>query len=300
MSLSVATAQASLPVAWRLYLPEAWAGDAERRRKAGVPDEIRFQTKPKIALAQIRQAQEAGIAEGVVLADAAYGNDSGFRAGLEELGLEYAVGVQGSTTVWRPGEEPAPAGPYRGVGRPRKRLRRDAARQPVALEQLARELEPKAFREVSWRAGTKQRLRSRFAALRVRPAHRDFERDEPYAEQWLLIEWPPSEAEPTHYWLANLPAKTKRKDLVAIAKQRWVIERDYQELKQELGLGHYEGRGWRGFHHHATLCIAAYGFLVAERALFSPSTRVGTLRLPTPEPPAGHRPRGAPHPSRAA
>lgn len=300
VSLSVATAEASLPVTWRLYLPESWAGDSERRRKAGVPHEIRFATKQKIALEQIRHALEAGIAEGVVLADAAYGNDSGFRAELEDLGLQYVVGVQASMTVWRPGEGPLPAEPYKGMGRPPKLLRRNAERQPVALERLARELPPKAFREVSWRAGTKQRLRSRFAVLRVRPAHRDYWRDEPHPEQWLLIEWPPNEAEPTHYWLSNLPAPTKLKDLVAIAKQRWVIERDYQELKQEVGLGHYEGRGWRGFHHHATLCIAAYGFLVAERARFSPSTRVGTLRLPVPKPPAGQRPRGAPHPSRAA
>ncbi len=247
MSLSVATAQASLPVAWRLYLPASWAGENERRRKAGVPDEIRFATKQKIALEQIGHALEGGIAKGVVLADAAYGNDSEFRAELEDLGLQYAVGVQASMTVWRPGEGPLPAEPYKGMGRPPKLLRRDAGRQPVALEQLARELPPKAFRKVSWRGGTKQRLRSCFAALRIRSAHRDFERDEPYAEQWLLIEWPQNEAEPTHYWLANLPAATKLKDLVAIAKQRWVIERDYQELKQEVGLGHYEGRGWRGY-----------------------------------------------------
>jgi SRSO17 transposase len=300
VSLSVATAEASLPVAWRLYLPESWAGDSERRRQAGVPDEVRFQTKQKIALGQIREALSTGIAAGVVLADAAYGNDSGFREELEDLGLQYAVGVQGSTTVWRPGEGPLPAEPYKGTGRPPKLLRRGAARQPLTLKQLAAELPREAFRNVSWRAGTKQRLRSRFAALRVRPAHRDYERDEPHPEQWLLIEWPPNEAEPAHYWLANLPAATKRKDLVAVTKQRWIIERDYQELKQELGLGHYEGRGWRGFHHHATLCIAAYGFLVADRARFSPSARVGTLRLPLPEPPAGQRPRGAPHPSRAA
>jgi SRSO17 transposase len=300
VSLSVSTPEASLPVAWRLYLPESWAGDIERRRKAGVPDEIRFQTKQKIALEQIREALAAGIAAGVVLADAAYGNDSGFREELEELGLEYAVGVQGSMTVWRPGEGPLAAEPYQGRGRPPKLLRRDAGRQPLTLKQLAAELPRETFRSVSWRGGTKQRLRSRFALLRVRPAHRDYCRDEPHAEQWLLIEWPPNEAEPTHYWLANLPASTKLKDLVAITKQRWVIERDYQELKQELGLGHYEGRGWRGFHYHATLCIAAYGFLVAERARFSPSARVGALRLSVPKPPAGLRPRGAPHPSRAA
>lgn len=300
VSLSVATEQASLPVAWRLYLPAAWSGDEPRRRKAGVPDEIRFATKQQIALGQIRQALEAGIAPGVVLADAAYGNDSAFREELEELGLRYAVGVQGSMTVWRPGEAPRPPQPYKGKGRPPKLLRRDAERQPLALEQLAAEAPPEAFREVSWRAGTKRRLRSRFAALRVRPAHRDYWRDQPYPEQWLLIEWPPNDAEPTHYWLANLAASAKLEELVAITRHRWIIERDYLELKQELGLGHYEGRGWRGFHHHATLCIAAYGFLVAERARFSPSARVGTLRLPAPKPPAGLRPRGAPHPRRAA
>lgn len=300
VSLSVATQEASLPVAWRLYLPESWAGDAQRRRKAGVPDEIAFATKPKIALEQIRQALAADIAPGVVLADAAYGNDSAFREALHELGLQYAVGVQSSMTVWKAGEEPLPPEPYKGSGRPPKLLRRDAERPPISVKQLAAELPRKAFRKVSWRGGTKQPLRSRFAAGRVRSAHRDFERDEPHPEQWLLLEWPRGEAEPTHYWLANLAASTKLEDLVRIAKQRWIIERDYQELKQELGLGHYEGRGWRGFHHHATLCIAAYGFLVAERALFPPSARVGTLRLPVPRERPGRSPRGAARAGRAA
>lgn len=300
VSLSVATGSASLPIAWRLYLPASWAGDEQRRRKAGVPGEIRFQTKPQIALDQIRQALTDDVPPGVVLADAAYGNDSGFRAELEALDLDYVVGVQSSMTVWKPGDEPLPPQPYKGMGRPPKLLRRDAKCQPVTVRQFATQLSRRAFRSVSWRAGTKQRLRSRFAAARVRPAHRDYWRDKPHHEQWLLIEWPSDEAEPTHYWLANLPPATKRKDLVAIAKHRWIIERDYQELKQELGLGHYEGRGWRGFHHHATLCIAAYGFLVAERARFSPSTRVATLRLPVPQSPSPFRPRGAPHPSRAA
>lgn len=300
VSLSVATKEASLPIAWRLYLPESWAGDNQRRRKAGVPEEIRFATKQQIALEQVRQALEAGIAPGVVLADAAYGNDMAFREELVELGLQYVVGVQASMTVWRQGEEPLPPATYQGMGRPPKLLRRDTGRQPVSVKRLALELPAEAFRTVSWRAGTKQRLRSRFAVLRVRPAHRDYWRDEPHPEQWLLLEWPRTEAEPTHYWLANLAASTKLQDLVAVAKQRWIIERDYQELKQELGLGHYEGRGWRGFHHHATLCIAAYGFLVAERARFSPSARVGTLLLPAPQPPHDLRPRGAPQPGRAA
>lgn len=300
VSLSVATWEASVPIAWRLYLPESWAGDKQRRGKAGVPREIRFQTKPQIALAQIRQALADEVEPGVVLADAAYGNDTDFRNELEELGLDYVVGVQSSMTLWRPGEAPLPPKPYTGTGRPPKLLRRDSKHKPVAAKQLATQLPRRAFRSVSWRAGTKQPLRSRFAAVRVRPAHRDYWRDQPHDERWLLIEWPKDEAEPTHYWLANLPPDIKLKDLVAIAKHRWIIERDYQELKQEVGLGHYEGRGWRGFHHHATLCIAAYGFLVAERARFSPSTRVGTLRLPVPKPSNQLRPRGAPDPSRAA
>ena len=123
--------------------------------------------------------------------------------------------------------------------------------------------------------------------LRVRPAHRDEKRTEPRPEEWLLIEWPKGEAEPTKYWLSTLPVETKIQDLVRLAKQRWIIERDYEELKQELGLGHFEGRGWRGFHHHATLCIAAYGFLVAERSRFSPSARAGQLGLSLPRSPAG-------------
>ena len=137
------------------------------------------------------------------------------------------------------------------------------------------------------------RLASRFAALRVLPAQCDYWRAEPHPEEWLLVEWPRGEAEPTKYWRSNLPPEMKLRDLVKLAKQRWIIERDYQELKQEIGLGHYEGRGWRGFHHHATLAIAAYGFLVAERAPFSPSARAGALRLDVPELPPGFQPRGA-------
>ena len=143
-------------------------------------------------------------------------------------------------------------------------------------------------------------MRSRFAAVRVRPAHRDYRKAEPHTEEWLLMEWPKGEAEPAKYWLSTVPSGTKLKDLVKLAKHRWIIERDYEELKQELGLNHYEGRGWRGFHHHATLCIAAYGFLVAERSRFSPSARVGNLGLSAPLPPRNFRPRGSPRSSRAA
>ena len=282
VSLSVATGKASLPIAYRLYLPQGWADDRKRRGKAGVPDEIRLETKPEIALGQIRQALEDELEPGVVLADAAYGNDSVFRGELAQRGLEYVVGIQSSTTVWRPGQGPLPAKKYSGHGRPPKLLRR-GQQQPVTVKELAGELlATKAFRALSWREGTRQKLRSRFAAVRVRPAHRDYEQHEPHPEQWLLIEWPAKQGEPTHYWLANLGAPTTRKDLVTLAKHRWILERDYQELKQELGLGHYEGRGWRGFHHHATLCIAAYGFLVAERSLFPPRHESTDYSYPSP------------------
>ena len=159
---------------------------------------------------------------------------------------------------------------------------------------------PKVWKKLSWRQGEKRQLSSCFAVLRLRPAHRDYEQHEAHPEQWLLIEWPPGEAEPAKYWLSNLPAATKLKELVALAKHRWIIERDYQELKQELGLNQYEGRGWRGFHHHGTLSIAAYGFLVGERSRFPPSARAGQLRIPLPARSAPFRPRGAPQTGRAA
>jgi SRSO17 transposase len=300
VSLSVASWNASLPIAWRLYLPQIWTEDSQRRRKAGIPQEVQFQTKPQIALEQIRRAVDREVAGDLVLADAGYGVDGQFRAGLMELGLQYVLGVQSSISVWEPGKQPLPAKPWKGQGRPTRLLRRDGKHQPVSAKQLALALPAADWKKVTWREGSAKKLTSRFAAVRVRPAHRDYWQAEPHPEEWLLMECPAGESEPTKYWLSTLPADTKLKDLVKLAKHRWIIERDYEELKQELGLGHYEGRGWRGFHHHATLCTAAYGFLVAERSRFSPSTRVGHLRLPVPEIPKGFRPRGSPGASRAA
>ena len=271
VSVSLATEEASLPAAYRLYLPEIWTSDPERRKQAGVPKEIRFQTKPEIALGQIRSLVAEGVPHGVVLADAAYGNDNGFREGLEALELSYAVGIQSTTTVWPPEIAPLPPQPQGKMGRPPRLLRRDKQHQPLSAKELALCLSATDMRPVSWREGTRGRMRSRFAALRVRVAHRDYWRSEPHPEQWLLIEWPKTEKEPTKYWLSNLPASITLRKLVAITKLRWRIERDYEELKQELGLGHFEGRNWRGFHHHATLSIAAYGFLVLEQCLFPPS-----------------------------
>jgi SRSO17 transposase len=299
VSLSVATQSASLPIAYRLYLPEVWAGDKKRRKEAGIPGEVEFQTKPQIALEQIREAVEADVERAVLVADAGYGVDGQFRAGVTKLGLEYVVGVQSSVSVWVPGTEPLPPRARKQYGRPPRLLRRDRDHQPVSAKQMALLLPAEAWKNVTWRQGTRQKLRSRFAALRLRPAHRDYWQAEPHPEEWLLVEWPTGYPEPSKYWLSTLPATTKLKQLVSLAKHRWIIERDYEELKQELGLGHYEGRGWRGFHHHATLCIAAYGFLVAERNRFSPSARVGNVGLSAPEPPSDFRPRGS-RPTRAA
>jgi len=294
VSLSLSTAEASLPIAWRLYLPEVWTADKKRRKATGIPEDIEFQTKPEIALEQIRAAVDRKIPSAPVLADAAYGNDTKFREGISALGMLYGVGVQSSTTVWKPGQGPLPKRKWKGIGRPTSLLRRGRGHHPIPVRELARSLPASTWKTVAWREGTRKPLRSRFAALRIRTAHRDYWSSQLRPEEWLLIEWPSAETEPTKYWLSTLPIDTKLSDLVRLAKHRWIIERDYQELKQELGMGHYEGRGWRGFHHHATLCIAAYGFLVAERSRFSPSARAGRLGLPNPETPAQFCPRGSP------
>lgn len=165
---------------------------------------------------------------------------------------------------------------------------------------LAETLADEAWQAITWREGTNAVLTSRFAAVRVRSAHRDYWLAKPHPEEWLLIEQPEGEAEPTKYWLSSLPDTMSLPDLVVNAKLPWRIERDYQDLKQELGLGHYEGRGWRGFHHHATLCIAAYAFLVSERSLIPPSGPRIKAILPAPAVPDDYRPRGTPTADRAA
>jgi len=293
VSLSVANDHASLPIAYQLFLPEVWADDPARRAKAGVPDTIRFETKTAIALGQLRQALAACVPVGILLGDAAYGDETAFRVGVADLGLRYVLGVRSGTSVWAPGTGPLPPLPWSGRGRRPTRLRRDAENQPGTLKALALSLPAQAWCRVTWREGTQGELSSRFAAVRVRPAHRDTQRTEPWPEEWLLIEWPVGDAEPTKYWVSNLSRRTTLKRLVRVAKARWWIERDYQDLKQELGLGHYEGRNWRGFHHHASLCIAAYGFLIAERCLFPPQQQFIRRRIETPALPAGFRPRGA-------
>jgi SRSO17 transposase len=286
VSLSIANHSASLPVAYRLYLPKDWADDSARRDKAGVPTDIAFKTKPEIALEQIRWACEAGLPRGVVLMDAAYGNDSRLRTGITALGLKYVAGILPNTLIWPSGTSPKRRGkPLNNTGR------RDEP-DLIAAKELALGLPKSAWRTIKWREGSADWLCSRFARVRVGVGHNKLI-PELLQQEWLLIEWPEGEPEPTKYWLSTLPARIGFRGLVDFAKLRWRIERDYQELKQEVGLGHYEGRGWRGFHHHATLCIAAYGFLVAERATIPPSGPRSPALFETPALPEGYRPRGS-------
>ena len=249
---------------------------------------------------QIKAARAAGLPAGVVLMDAGYGNDTGLRAEITALGLRYAAGIGPNTSVWPPGTGPVPPQRRRGSGRPPKLLRRDEQHQPISVKAHALSLPAEAWQAITWREGSADWLASRLARQRVRPAHRDTKLTEPRAEEWLLIEWPEGETEPTKYWFSTLPEDVAFDHLVDIAKLRWRIERDYQELKQELGLGDYEGRGWRGFHHHATLCIAAYGFLIAERGALPPSGPCFASQLSGSAIPDGYRPRGAADPARTA
>ena len=281
VSLSLANDAASLPVAYRLYLPKDWAEDNERRCKAGIPEEIGFKTKPEIALEQIQWAYESDLPGDLVVIDAGYGNASTLRAGITELGKHYVAGIQPQTLVSKPS-------PRRG--RAAKKGRRDAS-NAISVKGLAVGLRAKAWHTIEWREGTNERLSSRFARVRIHVGASN--EPDKSAEEWLLIEWPEDENEPTKYWLSTLPRNISFCDLVDSAKLRWRIERDYQELKQEVGLGHFEGRGWRGFHHHATLCIATYGFLVSERETIPPSGSHSVGLFPQLTVSDGYRPRGS-------
>jgi len=273
VTLSIANHHGSLPIAYRLYLPQAWAKDTGRRAKAHVPAAISFKTKPQIALEQLGAACAASVPRGVVLMDASYGSNTALRTSVGALSLRYAAAIVSTVKV--------------------RAAARDAPR--LSVKALAQSLPQHAWRTITWREGTAAPLRSRFARVRVRIA--PIRGAAGRAEETLLIEWPQGEAAPTKYWLSNLDRTISLRRLVDIAKMRWRIERDYQDLKQEIGLGHYEGRGWPGFHHHGTLCIAAYGFLVSERETIPPSAprRAGSLAKPAL--PDGYRPRGAPDPA---
>jgi SRSO17 transposase len=270
VSVSLANQNFSLPVRYQLYLPQSWADDGDRRKAAKVPEALEFVTKPMLALQLLENLATVESLPELVIADAGYGTSTEFREQLTEMGFTYMVGVTGAVSLQMQGQT------------------------PLQAKELAMQLPSRRFRTVTWREGTNAALSSRFAAIRVRCASRAAQPAETAEEQWLLVEWPREEVEPTKYFLSTLPADTSIKELVRLAKLRWRIERDYQELKQELGLGHFEGRSWRGFHHHATLCIAAYGFLVTERLVAEKKTATHRLPGEVPTLPEGFRPRGTP------
>ena len=292
VTVSMANTIMSVPCAYRLYLPEVWTGDRKRCREAGIPDEVRFATKWEIALAAIDELREEGLPEAPVTADAGYGVVTAFREGLTQRKLSYAVAISSETSLWPPGSEPLPPRRWSGQGRPPTLVRRTARHHPLSARELARGLPQRSWRTIRWREGTRGTMRSRFAAVRVRPAHRDENRHEPRPEEWLLVEWPSGETEPRKYWLSTIPEHASLENLVQLAEIRWRIDRDYQEMKSELGLDHYEGRSWLGFHHHGVLCIAAYAFLAAERARLSPPEPLAFLKAA--RLPKDFRPRGAP------
>jgi SRSO17 transposase len=279
VSLSIAHEAISVPAAYRLYLPEVWAKDAKRREAAGVPKAIQFQTKWQIAIDLIDTIRADELPPAPVLADAGYGNITAFRDELSIRQIPYAVGIGGETTVWPPGMEPLLPKPQPGKGRPQSRLRRSIDQKPVSVMELIKNSSENRGKKVSWREGTRGKMTSRFFFFRVRPAHRDEKLHEPRDFEWLIAEWPKGEEEPTKFWLSTMPADTSPEQLIRLAKLRWRIERDYQELKGSFGLDHYEGRGWRGFHHHGVLCIAAYAFLAAERARLSLPEPLSFLRV---------------------
>jgi SRSO17 transposase len=293
VSISLANQAVSVPAAYRLYLPEVWARDPKRRRKAGIPKHVRFQTKWEIALGQIDSLCRDELPRAPIVADAGYGVITEFRDELTRREIPYVLGITGETSVWAPGEAPLPPKPRRGLGRTPVRMRRTPRHHPLAARALAEALPRSAWKWISWREGTRGTMRSRFAWVRVRPAHGDQNRHTPRPIEWLLIAWPRGEAAPTKFWLSTLPETTPGEALVRLAHLRWRIERDYEELKDEIGLDHFEGRGWRGFHHHGSLCIAAYAFLAAERARLSPPEAFSFFR--SPPLPKGFKPRGSPH-----
>lgn len=271
-SLHLASERGGVCVGMQLYLPRKWAERSDLREKAKIPDDIAFKEKWRIGLEMIETARSWGIIEKPVVADAGYGDSSDFRKALDNMGLEYVVGISGTAVVWPPGVCPTPPGshPQGKRGRPLVRWTAPEGEQPISIADLAASLPRSSFRRVTWTTGTKGKHWNRFAFLRVRTARRHTAGKPPGDEQWLICEWPKSADKPTTFYLSNLPAKTPKYRLVYLAKLRWRIERDYQEMKGELGLDHFEGRGWAGFQHHCALVAAAHAFLTLERVLFPP------------------------------
>jgi len=260
VSIHLVSANGNAPLGWRLYLPESWATDEERRQEAGIPAEISFRPKWQLALEIIDQIRAWGLPDRVVLADAGYGESTEFRESLEQRRLTYAVGVGPQVGVWLAPPKPTLLQAKRR-GRPPSALHYGDQR-PLSVKAVAQQA--KGWKKIRWREGSKGWLESRFWATRVQPSHGFHEGKPPHKEVWLLVEWPESEKAPINYFFCDLPTHYPLRRLVRLAKSRWQIEQGYQQLKEELGLDHYEGRNWQGWHHHVTLVMMAYGFLTLE------------------------------------
>lgn len=256
VSLVIATRTEQVPIDFELYLPESWASDPKRREKARIPGEVVFKPKVDLALDMIQRAAEDGIPGDVVLTDSFYGRSHEFRDTVRLLGFDYAVATDADTKVW--------------LLDSRGRRRGDA----VTVMALGKELGPRAFRRITWRVGPRRALGSRFCFRRVKTAQRDGIAPAEREQIWLVIEWEEGEAKPTKFVLTTLPRRMSKKEIVRTIKERWKTERAYQELKGELGLDHFEGRSFVGWHHHVSVVLCCYAFIVAERVrAFPPSAR---------------------------
>jgi SRSO17 transposase len=251
----------------RLYLPESWAQDWQRRAQVGVPESIAFATKWQLVLDLLDRATAEGKPKRPLVADAGYGDVAQFRRELTQRQIPYVVEVMSTTAVWAPGTgpEPPPTAPRGARGRPRT-VYRDGDHRPLSVTERVLSQTPEALQAVSWQNLGAPERHSRFGALRVQPAAGHCQGQPPEPEQWLLWEWPEGQELPEHYWLSTLPQETPLERLVYLTKLRWRVERDYQELKEEVGLDHYEGRTWAGLHHHLVLCTVAHSFLMRQRA----------------------------------
>jgi SRSO17 transposase len=265
VSVHAVGAQGTVPLGWALYLPEEWCQDTERRRKAKIPAEIEFKTKPELGVELIERAARWEVPAAAVLGDAAYGDNTELRGRLHAAGREYVLSVSAQTTVFDPQTTFAVPQRNGATGRPRSRSRPN--REPEAIGALIASLAPAAFETVTFRDGPEgEPVTSRFCFVRVRAAH-DWQKATPCPprEEWLIAEWPEHAEAPTDYWLSNLPEDAPPERLARLARLRWKIELDYKQLKGELGLDHYEGRSWLGWHHHTALVTAAHGFVTLER-----------------------------------
>jgi SRSO17 transposase len=264
-SLHVAGDTASGCIGMRVYLPEQWASDIARRRSVGVPDDVVFKRKWELGIDLLDDALAWGLPPRVLLADAAYGDSTEFRDALVARKCPYVVGIAGTHLAWPPGSKPRPPKRKHAVGPAPTRFR-DGNRKPRAIAELGKDLKHRGYSVPDAKGGMKQGF---FAFARVRLAERHTKGRPPSEEVWLISEWRPAKKE-YRYYVSSLPASTSKHELVRLIKLRWRVERDYQDAKAEVGLDHFEGRTWTGFHHHATLCAAAHGFLAIQRQVFPP------------------------------